>query len=69
MFSKKEIQVKLGSYPGLEFHYKQVCNLIQTLQWNYDEFRPLTLFESMAINIQDQKRVLAQLLYKYTWKH
>lgn len=37
---------------------------VKTLQRHDDIFQPLTLFESLAINIQDQKRILAQL---YNW--
>lgn len=61
MYSKEEMEIKLGSYSNYDFQYRQVSNLVKTLQQQYDVFRlPLTLFESLAINIQDQKRVLAQ---------
>lgn len=64
MFSKAEMEQKVGSYPSLEFHYRQVHNLVTKLQKHQDVFQPLTLFELLAINIQNQRRVLAHL---YKW--
>lgn len=60
MFSEEEMKSKLGCYPGFEFQYRQIHNLFKMLQQNYDLFRPMILFESLAINIH-QKSLLAQL--------
>lgn len=64
MFSKEEMTLKLGFCLEFEFQYRQVYNLVKSLQQKYDLFQPMALFESLAINIQNQKSLLAQL---YNW--
>lgn len=55
---------KIGEFPGFQHQYRQVFSLVTTLQLEYDVFHSLTLFESLAINMEGQKKVTAWL---YNW--
>lgn len=60
----KELKLKVGHQEGFDLQYPKVYDLIQSLQRWYEMFTPLTLFETFAVNIKDQKHLLAKL---YKW--
>lgn len=36
IYTKEEMEVKLGSYPSFDFQYRQVSNLVKILHQQYD---------------------------------
>lgn len=56
MHSESDLMQKIGGY--LEYHYRQGMNIVNSLLKQNDVFCPLTLFESLAINIQTQKKIV-----------